>query len=746
MCWLAGWRELSMPSQQSLHNYSTRQLIGCLECKPNRRFEISYDLLDRTPLRFEDEVPYKITPYVPDPFPPHPPALGWEPTETARQPPQQLSLPGVIPPQERRASVKSSERLRPYLFWAAIQLAAIREDHHQQTVLISVPEHIDSYAKDLLALLKLWNQELPTFFNPPQDAERRDLWGRCLASCRDYFGEQSREYQLLERGVIVHHGRMPGLMARLLVEIIQKRIVGLVIATSTLTEGVNLPFEVVLIPSLRRAGNYLSVRELGNLMGRAGRPGYGTEGRSLVLISDPGIRHRYQEVIQELQSDTSGHSRAVSPLAELVSHLYEQWRRLSGNDQLSEFLKWLEQTSPLSLQGSSDNDQDPLIETLDTLDSVLLAVIVELESIVRSDISADELEHRLKSIWQRSYAHFASARERELERIFVRRGKAIVTQIYPSPTQRRRLYHTSLPPRSGSRLLDLYTDIRKCLETGTEYARWNRHQRFEYVRGAAEQIAQIPKFAPGSRPPEKAEWFEILHWWLDRDWVFDSDVRAIFSGQRPKIPSPERVSKWHKYIRESFVYRLNWGIGSFIALVLDEVYGDEVLAPSVDDWPQTGLPWIVFWLKELITWGTLDPVAAYLLARGGRRIATRPDAERRAQSYYEEQPAYMGADDLLNAESIRNWARTTSDSSHRGRRGVPPKRIGVMLLRDFANAIDRRWRVLPAEMGEEILWFDPAGFLLAKSTRPTEWRRDWLDSVDFLLDHSNMVVLSERYL
>jgi len=285
------------------------------------------------------------------------------------------------------------------------------------------------------------------------------------------------------------------------------------------------------------------------------------------------------------------------------------------------------------------------------------------------------------------------------------------------------------------------------LETGTEYACWDRHKRFEYVKGVAEQIAQIPKFAPGSNLPEKAEWFEVLHWWLDRDWISDLDASVVFSGQRPKEPSPERVSEWHKYIRKNFVYKLNWGVGSFIALALNKVYGDDVLASSVDDWPETGLPWVVFWLKELITWGTLDPVAAYLLARGGRRIATRPDAERRAQSYYEEQPEYMDADDLLNAKSIRRWTETVlRSSSGQDRKRVPPMRIGVTLLRDFTNAISPRFRVLPGEGSDEILWFDPAGFPLAKSVRPTEWQPGWLNSMDFFLDHSNMVVLSERYL
>ncbi|MEK9209637.1 S8 family serine peptidase [Sphingomonas sp. 2378] len=46
--------------------------------------------------------------------------------------------------------------------------------------------------------------------------------------------------------------------------------------------------------------------------------------------------------------------------------------------------------------------------------------------------------------------------------------------------------------------------------------------------------------------------------------------------------------------------------------------GGPVDALTIDDWPRSGLPWIAFWLKELVNWGTLDPVAAF------RRLKLRP--------------------------------------------------------------------------------------------------------------------------
>ena len=57
---------------------STRQLIGHLECLPDRKFEIRYDLLDNANLQFKGSN-QENSPFIPNPFPPYPPAPSdWE--------------------------------------------------------------------------------------------------------------------------------------------------------------------------------------------------------------------------------------------------------------------------------------------------------------------------------------------------------------------------------------------------------------------------------------------------------------------------------------------------------------------------------------------------------------------------------------------------------------------------------------------------------------------------------------------
>lgn len=95
-----------------------------------------------------------------------------------------------------------------------------------------------------------------------------------IKSLREFIGAQegssnkrSNLIELMERGVVTHHGSMP-LKARLIVEqFIKEGLARICFATSTLNQGINMPFDVVWID------NFWNVKDLTlkNLIGRAGR-------------------------------------------------------------------------------------------------------------------------------------------------------------------------------------------------------------------------------------------------------------------------------------------------------------------------------------------------------------------------------------------------------------------------------------------------------------------------------------------
>jgi hypothetical protein len=166
---LASWvkGEVGANAEKTFYR-STRQLIGRLECLSQNRFEIRYDLLDGASLKFD--LGDKDTPFIPNPVPPY--------------------------PQLQNSKVSGT---RPYLFWAAMQLAKPDEQGLQHTILISVTQNINGYARDFLEVLNIWQKDTPHFFQPPEEGSFKwELWNNCLKSCKDYFTDQSHEYHLCQ--------------------------------------------------------------------------------------------------------------------------------------------------------------------------------------------------------------------------------------------------------------------------------------------------------------------------------------------------------------------------------------------------------------------------------------------------------------------------------------------------------------------------------------------------------------------
>ncbi|MFN7928922.1 MAG: DEAD/DEAH box helicase [Blastocatellia bacterium] len=714
--WVTGQDE-SVP--ESVFYRSSRQLIGRLECLPDRRFEIHYDLLDGASLEFDVKKGASDRPYIPNPFSPFPPTPIYEGDAAGPQ-----------------------TSLYPYILWAALQMASKNEKGQRRAVLVSLTEKPENYCAAFLKLLDHWPAErLPEFFERPVEEDKLRLWTRCLLACEDYFTKDSYEYNLLSRGIVLHHGKMPGLLARALVELIEKRVVNVVVATSTLSEGVNLPFETVIIPSLNRWNGDLSEREFANLVGRAGRPGYSTEGRSLVVMNSSGkggysqkqkddLYNSFLHSLAQRRANEQPEGQAQGALAQLIRLLHSQWQRLAGSANAEEFNRWLEQTIPL--EGEETGDTADAHSTLDTLDSILLAVIVEAETLAASELPWPQLEKRLSQIWQRSFARVSNAREQELQAIFLKRGESLLTNIYPSAIVRRRLYRTSIPPKSGKQLLSLYETIRQHLERGTDYVNWNQAEQFDFIYETIQLVSSIPKFRMGAKVGRAiVPWKDVLLWWFAPD----------MATRKPKINT---LSAWHKFISDNFLYRFNWGLGSVIALAIDHAHSGQLEKVTLEQWPATGLPWSVFWMKELVIWGTLDPVAAFALAKG--MANTRQEAMTIAKSYYSDFAFDSSPNEKLNASMIRNWAGLQQAESEKPYLVNSFPIIKTTLLRNFGKKAQKLWRVLPVESEGKIFWFDPAGYALAVSERPSRWASGNFDEVDFLLDPSKLIINAKSYL
>ncbi|MED4588238.1 DEAD/DEAH box helicase [Priestia flexa] len=720
---LSNWISGELETQPEVTQYkSTRQLIGRLEWQPTGNFEFRYDILNGCHLKFAEDGGKNDVPYIKNPFDAFPKTFS--------------DL------KKKYTNQKVGKRQRPYLFWAAIQMVKPDKQGLQHTVLISITQHISGYAEDFVDFFEniMNDVELPQFFTPPQEQKKAILWEKCLRSCEDYFGVDSFEYKLLKRGIVVHHGSMPGLMSRLLIEVINERIVKLALATSTLSEGVNLPFETVIIPTIIRSGKPIGLSEFKNLIGRAGRPGVGTEGKSLVMLEKLGgdysaqnARNNYNGIINEItkQNEISNAEESESPLAELIRYLVKKWAELTGSNSVEEFYKWIEEVSPLNMD-SSDIEKEEVVMSLDSLDSILLPSIVEFEQMEFEEgdiVNRLKIEEHLKSLWEKTYAYYTNSDIGVMKEVFSIRGGTIFENIYPDKDLRRRFYRTSLSPVNASQLLQEYMEINEHLKVGADYAKWTKEEKISYISKAIEVITSLNKFKIQDGVG-KVKSTDILHWWLS-------------PSTASKKPNSKQKSKWIKYIKRNFEYIFNWGLGSVISLSLDDAHGSELKETKIEEWPETGLPWIVFWLKELIVWGTLDPVAAYLLAHG--IDSTRSDAEERASEYYENNSDFESTDDILNASKIRAWGEVHSHNKKNNHLGLKTK-INAALSADFKGTKVKKWRVLPVLSKMNIIWIDPAGYELATSLIPEGWSENYIKKYDFVLDTREAVIIISPYI
>ena len=106
---------------------------------------------------------------------------------------------------------------------------------------------------------------------PIKDAAVEEVIGKL----EEYTGGNTRERRfyysefidLLKRGIVLHHGSLPMKSRLLIEEYIKKGFCRICFATSTLEQGVNMPFEAVYIEKFSRK-DFLALK---NIIGRAGR-------------------------------------------------------------------------------------------------------------------------------------------------------------------------------------------------------------------------------------------------------------------------------------------------------------------------------------------------------------------------------------------------------------------------------------------------------------------------------------------
>jgi len=238
----------------------------------------------------------------------------------------------------------------------------------------------------------------------------------------------------------------------------------------------------------------------------------------------------------------------------LISSVRAQWDGIAGNSGEAAFIEWLESAVPGPQDYKLETGQ--ALQTLDSIDGVVLPAVVESDEYPVRDDTKNDLEQALTAIWGRTYARFAAEEEERLGEYFVRRGTALARRVYPDEVMRRRLYSTSMTPVTGLGMISKLGSVVEVLKRGCSYAGWSVQERFSYVADVVDSVTSMePKFAIREKIGNaKIQWRSILQWWLDPANAVDQ-------------PGPARVGAWYDFVSTQFLYRFNWALGGVLGLL-----------------------------------------------------------------------------------------------------------------------------------------------------------------------------------
>jgi hypothetical protein len=171
---------------------------------------------------------------------------------------------------------------------------------------------------------------------PPLSTSDEQELSKISNLSRMHFGDKSIFPKAIELGILPHGANIPNGIRVSSEWSMENNKASLVVCTSTLAQGVNLPIKYLIVSNTAQGINKISTRDFHNLIGRAGRSGYHTEGS--VIFANTKLyderntwigQKRWQEVRDLL--DPSNSEECVSSLKLLIKPIIVGSKKLKAS-------------------------------------------------------------------------------------------------------------------------------------------------------------------------------------------------------------------------------------------------------------------------------------------------------------------------------------------------------------------------------------------------------------------------------
>jgi hypothetical protein len=144
-------------------------------------------------------------------------------------------------------------------------------------------------------------------------------------------------YFLLERGIAIHHKNLPRALKKEIESRIDNNQVQLLFTSPTLGQGVNIPFEIIIIYKLQHySGNPITPSAFWNVVGRAGRPiikSNNLDAPEILFFLNLASNSKHQDQLDAQISKELLQNRAkyqvVSPFLDFLLIIQRKWKEIT---------------------------------------------------------------------------------------------------------------------------------------------------------------------------------------------------------------------------------------------------------------------------------------------------------------------------------------------------------------------------------------------------------------------------------
>lgn len=420
------------------------------------------------------------------------------------------------------------------------------------------------------AYLKVLGEDAKDF-----EWKNQNNWRAFELSCKEFDGENSKWLLYAKKGIICHNADLPENTRLALERLMRTERPYIIIATSTLGQGVNLGVSSVIFSTLFQphGAKQLPIEQgdFWNIAGRAGRAFVDHEGK--ILITNDKTRSSWHvkrdTKLIEGYFDKSNINHVQSGLLITVKWLKVISTRFSGLD----FNQFLELLSENSFDLVNDKAEKLLIEKLDLIDDTLLSLHKYFSNEDSLDVSWVE-DYFRKSL---AYLQISKDDEEITKEEFIEtiqyRIKGIVNSVGEDKANWQKHIGSGIPLQSDLKIEEQLDEIIKLINEFIELDDYSINQKINLLTKVETLINHVPVLSEAYLVNEKLEQIRTL--WLQGDSM--TKINQIEGSQR--------------IIKEHFSFKLPWILNGIARKLEDK--GRELHSEALQELSilvETGLP------------------------------------------------------------------------------------------------------------------------------------------------------------